>query len=69
MASAIFVIAGLSFAMWTPPPVAEWALDVCAIGFLASFGVSLATIHIYMKPLHRMLQVNLLTSTVKRNFL
>jgi len=38
-----------------PPPA--WAFDVCAGLFLASFGVSLATIHIYMKPLHNMLKV------------
>jgi hypothetical protein len=41
----------------TPNPIAEWSLDLCAVGFLASFGVSLTTIHIYLKPLHNMLKV------------
>ena len=33
-----------------------WAFDVAAAGFFASFGVSLATIHIYMKPMHNFLK-------------
>jgi hypothetical protein len=45
----------------TPNLIAEWSLDLCAFGFLASFGVSLTTIHIYVKPLHNMLKVELIS--------
>jgi uncharacterized integral membrane protein len=57
LASAVFISVGLAIATWVSSGTAQWALDVCAVGFLASFGVSLATIHIYMKPLHNMLKV------------
>lgn len=40
------------------PP--SWALDACAVGFFASFGVSVTTIHIYMKPMHNFLKVGTL---------
>lgn len=33
-----------------------WAFDAAAAGFYAAFGVSLSTIHIYMKPMHNFLK-------------
>ena len=33
-----------------------WAFDASAAVFFASFGVSLSTIHIYMKPMHNFLK-------------
>eukprot|EP00286_Rhodomonas_abbreviata_P006855 CAMPEP_0181328664 /NCGR_PEP_ID=MMETSP1101-20121128/22859_1 /TAXON_ID=46948 /ORGANISM="Rhodomonas abbreviata, Strain Caron Lab Isolate" /LENGTH=303 /DNA_ID=CAMNT_0023437613 /DNA_START=56 /DNA_END=964 /DNA_ORIENTATION=+ len=44
-------------ALTNAPPPPAMAFDVCGAMFLASFGVSLSTIHIYMKPLHNMLKV------------
>jgi uncharacterized integral membrane protein len=35
---------------------AAWSLDLAAAVFLGAFGVSLKTIHIYMKPMHDMLK-------------
>jgi uncharacterized integral membrane protein len=55
VAAALSVASGTALALSGSPP--EWALDLCAVGFLASFGVSLATIHIYMKPMHNFLKV------------
>ncbi|EKX53450.1 hypothetical protein GUITHDRAFT_161052 [Guillardia theta CCMP2712] len=43
-----------NFVQAQPPSTA--ALDAMAVLFLASFGVSLKTIHIYMKPMHNMLK-------------
>jgi hypothetical protein len=34
----------------------SWAFDASAAAFFASFGVSLSTIHIYMKPMHNFLK-------------
>jgi uncharacterized integral membrane protein len=56
VAAALSVAAGTGLALGSSAPP-EWALDLCAVGFLASFGVSLATIHIYMKPMHNFLKV------------
>ena len=35
----------------------SWAFDAAAAAFFASFGVSVQTIHIYMKPMHNFLKV------------
>jgi hypothetical protein len=61
LAAATSLSLGTFLALSTPNSIAEWSLDVCAVGFLASFGVSLTTIHIYMKPLHNMLKVELIS--------
>ena len=57
VAAALSLASGTALAMSGSPP--EWALDLCAVGLLASFGVSVATIHIYMKPMHDFLKVGI----------
>jgi len=61
VAAALAVAAGATMALL--PDAAgldaapDWALDAAAAAFFASFGVSVATIHIYMKPMHNFLKV------------
>ena len=62
LTSALLLGSGISLSLASASLgaiVPDWAYDLCALGFLTSFGVSLATIHIYMKPLHNMLKVSL----------
>mmetsp|Transcript_54042 Transcript_54042/g.87462 ORF Transcript_54042/g.87462 Transcript_54042/m.87462 type:complete len:298 (+) Transcript_54042:1-894(+) len=61
VAAALAVAAGATMALL--PDAAgldaapDWAFDAAAAAFFASFGVSVATIHIYMKPMHNFLKV------------
>jgi len=59
--AALAVSAGASMAL-LPDAVGldaapNWAFDAAAAAFFASFGVSVSTIHIYMKPMHNFLKV------------
>ena len=61
VAAALAVAAGATMALLPDATgldaAPNWAFDAAAAAFFASFGVSVATIHIYMKPMHNFLKV------------
>lgn len=54
VAASFSVAGGTGIALTSADPL---VLDLCAVAFLVSFGVSIATVHIYMKPMHDFLKV------------